>query len=82
MPFDQFTIEQLAGDLLPGATFEQITATGCNRNHRYNSELGLVVEEFLLENAVDRAVSAYGWPAAVCEVAAPMERPTTTATIS
>ena len=54
MPFDQFTIEQLAGDLLPNATLEQKIATGFNRNHRYNSEAGLVVEEFLLENAVDR----------------------------
>lgn len=54
MPFDQFTIEQLAGDLLPDATIEQNIATGFNRNHRYNSEAGLVVEEFLLENAVDR----------------------------
>jgi hypothetical protein len=54
MPFDQFTIEQLAGDLLPDPTLEQQIATGFNRNHRYNSESGLVVEEFLLENAVDR----------------------------
>ena len=54
MPFDQFTIEQLAGDLLPDSTIEQRIATGFNRNHRYNSEAGLVVEEFLLENAVDR----------------------------
>lgn len=54
MPFDQFTIEQLAGDLLPNATLEQKIATGFNRNHRYNSEAGIVVEEFLLENAVDR----------------------------
>ncbi len=53
-PFDQFTIEQLAGDLLPGATLEQKIATGFNRNHRYNSEAGLVLEEFLFENAVDR----------------------------
>ncbi|MDF1813745.1 MAG: DUF1553 domain-containing protein [Verrucomicrobiales bacterium] len=54
MPFDQFTIEQLAGDLLPKPTLEQRIATGFNRNHRYNSESGLVLEEFLLENAVDR----------------------------
>lgn len=54
MPFDQFTIEQLAGDLLPDATLSQKIATGFNRNHRYNSEAGLVLEEFLLENAVDR----------------------------
>ncbi len=54
MPFDQFTIEQLAGDLLPNPTLDQRIATGFNRNHRYNSEAGLVLEEFLLENAVDR----------------------------
>lgn len=53
-PFDQFTIEQLAGDLLPNPTQAQLIATGFNRNHRYNSESGLVLEEFLLENAVDR----------------------------
>ncbi|MDA7510820.1 DUF1549 domain-containing protein [Verrucomicrobia bacterium] len=54
LPFDQFTIEQLAGDLLPNRTQDQVIATGFNRNHRYNSESGLVFEEFLLENAVDR----------------------------
>jgi len=54
MPFDQFTIEQLAGDLLPNPSLDQLIATGFNRNHRYNSESGLVLEEFLLENAVDR----------------------------
>ena len=54
LPFDRFTIEQLAGDLLPNPTLDQIVATGFNRNHRYNSESGLVFEEFLLENAVDR----------------------------
>lgn len=42
MPFDQFTIEQLAGDLLPSRTLGQRLATGFNRNHRYNSEAGPV----------------------------------------
>ena len=54
IPFDQFTIEQLAGDLLTEPSLDQLIATGFNRNHRYNSESGLVLEEFLLENAVDR----------------------------
>ncbi len=54
MPFDQFTIEQLAGDLLPDATDQQLIASGFNRNNRYNSEEGIPIDEFLLENAVDR----------------------------
>ena len=54
LPFDQFTIEQLAGDLLPNATQDQRTATGFNRNHRGNSEGGIIPEEYLLEYAVDR----------------------------
>ena len=48
LPFDQFTVEQLAGDLLENPTLDQLIATGFNRNHRYNSEAGLVPEEFLL----------------------------------
>jgi hypothetical protein len=54
MPFDQFTIEQLAGDLLPNATMEQRLATGFNRNHRFNTEFGSIDEEWLVENVVDR----------------------------
>ncbi len=53
-PFDQFTIEQLAGDLLPNATRDQIIATGFNRNHRLNGEGGRIVEEWFAENVIDR----------------------------
>ena len=54
-PFDQFTIEQIAGDLLPNATLEQKIATGFNRNHRTNGEGGIVEEEFRVEYVADRA---------------------------
>ncbi len=54
LPFDQFTIEQLAGDLLPGSTLEQKIATGFNRNHRHNDEDGIIPEEFLVEYVADR----------------------------
>ena len=54
MPFDQFTIEQLAGDMLPDATLEQRIATAFNRNHSLNSEGGIVPQEFLTEYGVDR----------------------------
>jgi hypothetical protein len=54
MPYDQFTVEQIAGDLLPNATLDQRIATGFSRNHRGNSEGGIVPEEYLVEYAVDR----------------------------
>ena len=54
LPFDQFTIENLAGDLLPGATREQRVASGFQRNHRYNEEGGADPDEFLVAYAVDR----------------------------
>jgi hypothetical protein len=54
MPFDRFTVEQLAGDLLPGATLDQKIATGFNRNHRGNSEGGIIPEEYQVEYVVDR----------------------------
>jgi hypothetical protein len=53
-PFDQFTVEQLAGDLLPNATLDQKIATGFNRNHRANTEDGIVPEEYAVEYVVDR----------------------------
>lgn len=52
--FDQFTIEQIAGDLLPNATRDQIVATGFNRNHRLNGEGGRIVEEWFVETVIDR----------------------------
>ncbi len=54
LSFAQFTIEQLAGDLLPGATRDQRIATGFNRNHRGNGEGGIVPEEYAAEYVVDR----------------------------
>ncbi|PHS03031.1 MAG: hypothetical protein COA78_19385 [Blastopirellula sp.] len=54
MPFDQFTIEQLAGDMLPEATADQILASAFNRNHRQNAEGGALAAEFLIENVIDR----------------------------
>ena len=54
MPFDQFTTWQLAGDLLPNATFEQKLATAFNRNHAQNMEGGIVNEEYRVEYVADR----------------------------
>ncbi len=54
MPYDQFVTWQLAGDLLPNATQEQILATGFNRNHSQNMEGGIVPEEFRVEYVSDR----------------------------
>lgn len=54
MPYDQFVIEQLAGDMLPDATLSQQIATGFCRNHRINSEDGSIPEEWRTEYVVDR----------------------------
>ena len=54
MPFDQFTIEQIAGDLLPTPTQSQRIATGFHRNHMMNEEGGVIPEEFLVEYCADR----------------------------
>ena len=53
-PFDAFTVEQLAGDLLPNPTRDQIVATAFHRNHRLNGEGGRIVEEWFAENVIDR----------------------------
>ncbi len=54
MPFDQFTVEQIAGDLLENTSLNQRIATGFNRNHRGNSEGGIIAEEYQVEYVVDR----------------------------
>jgi hypothetical protein len=54
MPFDRFTVEQLAGDLLPRATKEQKIATGFHRNTQINEEGGIDLEQFRVEAIVDR----------------------------
>ncbi len=54
MPFDQFTIEQLAGDLLEDPTLEQKIATGFNRNHAVNTEAGEELDEYRSAYVIDR----------------------------
>jgi hypothetical protein len=54
MPYDQFVLEQLAGDLLPSPTLEQQIATGFSRNHVINSEGGIIDEEYRVEYVADR----------------------------
>ncbi len=53
-PYDQFTVDQLAGDLIPNATTEQKLATGFNRNHMINFEGGAIPEEYQNEYVIDR----------------------------
>ncbi|MBI3416557.1 MAG: PSD1 domain-containing protein [Verrucomicrobia bacterium] len=61
-PFDQFSIEQLAGDLLPNATLEQKIATGFNRNTKMNDEGGGDAEEYRTKAVKDRvATTATTW---------------------
>lgn len=54
MPFDEFTIEQMAGDLLPNATVEQKVATGFHRNSMVNEEGGIDPEEFRIDAIINR----------------------------
>lgn len=62
VPFDQFTIEQLAGDLLPQPTLDQKVATGFNRNTQINQEGGIDPEQFRVESVMDRVnTTATAW---------------------
>ena len=54
MPYDQFVTWQLAGDLLPNPTREQIIATAFNRNHKITQEGGVIPEEYRVEYVSDR----------------------------
>ncbi|MDP1586882.1 MAG: DUF1549 domain-containing protein, partial [Prosthecobacter sp.] len=61
-PFNEFTIEQIAGDLLPNATLDPKVATGFNRNHRINGEGGIIGEEWRIENVIDRVeTTGFTW---------------------
>lgn len=53
-PYDQFVTWQLAGDLLPDPTKEQLLATGFNRNHKITQEGGIIDEEYRVEYVTDR----------------------------
>jgi mono/diheme cytochrome c family protein len=57
LPFDRFAVEQLAGDLLPGATLDQKTATGFHRNTLTNREGGTDKEQFRVEASFDRVAT-------------------------
>jgi mono/diheme cytochrome c family protein len=60
LPFDQFTIEQLAGDMLPDATLDQKIATGFHRNTMTNAEGGTDNEEFRVAAVMDRLETTFG----------------------
>jgi hypothetical protein len=53
-PFDAFTVDQIAGDMLPSPSLSQKVATGFNRNNRTVTEAGSIEEEWRIENAIDR----------------------------
>jgi hypothetical protein len=57
LPFDRFTVEQLAGDLLPGATEAQRIATGFHRNTPMNEEGGIDKEQFRIDSVFDRVAT-------------------------
>ncbi len=54
LPYDRFVVEQLAGDLLPGATLDQKVATAFLRNQVHNTEGGIIPEEYRIEYVADR----------------------------
>ncbi|MEC9095639.1 MAG: PSD1 and planctomycete cytochrome C domain-containing protein, partial [Planctomycetota bacterium] len=56
-PFDQFTTDQIAGDLIPNATANQLLATGFNRNHGITIEGGVIGEEYRTEYVMDRLIT-------------------------
>ncbi len=58
MPFDEFTIQQLAGDLLPNPSTENLAATGFLRNSLANREGGVNTEQFRVEQVIDRTATA------------------------
>lgn len=57
LPFDQFVVEQLAGDMLPNATPDQVIATGFHRNTQINQEGGIDKEQFRIESVMDRVAT-------------------------
>jgi hypothetical protein len=57
MPFDRFSVEQLAGDLLPGATESQVIATGFHRNTQINQEGGIDPEQYRIDSVFDRVAT-------------------------
>lgn len=70
LPFDQFTVEQLAGDLLPNPSNRQLVATGFHRNSMYNQEGGAVEREFRVKAIVDRVeVTSAVWLATTMQCA-------------
>jgi hypothetical protein len=58
MPFDRFVVEQLAGDLLPDPSQEQLIATAFLRNQGHNTEGGIIQEEYRVEYVADRVHTA------------------------
>tara|TARA_B100000965_G_scaffold403704_1_gene432530 strand:- start:2622 stop:4934 length:2313 start_codon:yes stop_codon:yes gene_type:complete len=57
LPYDEFITWQIAGDMIPNATKEQILASGFNRNHKITQEGGVIPEEYRVEYVADRTVT-------------------------